>query len=70
MASLSEAKAAWQRKLVGRGHVVTWRYQRGSSPFYTGTCRNCGGRVEVDDMGAHTQNLGWGHRVRRCSGPR
>ena len=68
MATLSQQKAKWQQKLAAKGHDMTWRRESGHSPFYVGTCRNCGGRVEVDDMGAETMNLGWGPRVGQCRG--
>lgn len=68
---LLDSKRAWHRKLTAKGHRPAWRYERtGSPPFYVGTCRNCAGRVEVDDMGAQVQNLGWGPGIRQCRGRR
>jgi len=71
-ATLQANKSRWHLKLVAKGHAPSWRYQRGVGAFgfYVGTCRNCGGRVEVDTMGAATQNLGWGPGVRKCRGSR
>lgn len=65
---LQANKTAWHRKLTAKGHAPAWRRVRGSGGFYfyIGTCQRCDGRVEVDDMGAETQNLGWGPGVRRC----
>lgn len=71
MATAAQNKATWHRKMTAKGHAPAWR--RGSGAvgyFYVGTCRRCGGAVEVDDMGAETQNLGWGPGVRRCRGAR
>lgn len=60
-------KTAWHRKLTGKGHSPAWQRVPGiGGDFYVGTCQRCGGRVEVDDAGASTRDLGWGPGVSRC----